>query len=179
MGGRRLTRAIAVLVTIGVAIAVPHGGATADGRGRSARVLPPSAAPLGYTREDMTGLLALFTTSGNDPAYYPDTPFQILHTAPGGAQFAFETRDGEACEPPSPGCGLSFSDVGALANRFEVSSEQPFFVPVDNADDGSITVGPSEVEGVEVDELIGCCPTYLVNYTGHPAASIPQGPVQS
>jgi amidase len=48
-------------------------------------------------------------------------------------------------------------------------------LPVDNADDGSITVGPSEVEGVDVDELIGWCPTYLVNYTGHPAASIPAG----
>jgi amidase len=48
-------------------------------------------------------------------------------------------------------------------------------LPVNNADDGSITVGPSEVEGVEVDELIGWCPTYLVNYTGHPAASVPAG----
>jgi amidase/aspartyl-tRNA(Asn)/glutamyl-tRNA(Gln) amidotransferase subunit A len=48
-------------------------------------------------------------------------------------------------------------------------------LPVENATDGSITVGPSEVEGVEVDELIGWCPTYLVNYTGHPAASIPAG----
>ncbi len=47
---------------------------------------------------------------------------------------------------------------------------------MDNADDGN-TVGPSEVEGVAVDPLIGWCPTYLVNYTGHPAASIPAGMV--
>jgi amidase/aspartyl-tRNA(Asn)/glutamyl-tRNA(Gln) amidotransferase subunit A len=47
-------------------------------------------------------------------------------------------------------------------------------LPVANRDDGN-TVGPSEVEGVAVDELIGWCPTYLVNYTGHPAASIPAG----
>jgi amidase len=47
-------------------------------------------------------------------------------------------------------------------------------LPVDNGDDGN-TVGPSEVEGVAVDELIGWCPTYLVNYTGHPAASVPAG----
>lgn len=47
-------------------------------------------------------------------------------------------------------------------------------LPVDNRDDGN-TVGPSEVEGVAVDELIGWCPTYLVNYTGHPAASVPAG----
>ncbi len=47
-------------------------------------------------------------------------------------------------------------------------------LPVDNRDGGE-TVGPSEVEGVAVDELIGWCPTYLVNFTGHPAASIPAG----
>ena len=47
-------------------------------------------------------------------------------------------------------------------------------LPVENGDDGN-TVGPAEVEGVAVDPLIGWCPTYLVNYTGHPAASIPAG----
>ena len=47
-------------------------------------------------------------------------------------------------------------------------------LPVDNRDEGD-TVGPSEVEGVAVDELIGWCPTYLVNLTGHPAASVPAG----
>ena len=47
-------------------------------------------------------------------------------------------------------------------------------LPVPNADDGN-TVGPREIEGVEVDPLIGWCPTYLVNYTGHPAASVPAG----
>jgi amidase/aspartyl-tRNA(Asn)/glutamyl-tRNA(Gln) amidotransferase subunit A len=47
-------------------------------------------------------------------------------------------------------------------------------LPVENGDDGN-TLGPAEVEGVAVDPLIGWCPTYLVNYTGHPAASIPAG----
>jgi amidase len=47
-------------------------------------------------------------------------------------------------------------------------------LPVDNADDGN-TVGPSEVNGEAVDELLGWCLTYPVNYTGHPAASIPAG----
>jgi amidase len=47
-------------------------------------------------------------------------------------------------------------------------------LPVENADDGD-TTGPSEVEGVAVDELIGWCPTYLFNYSGHPAASVPAG----
>jgi amidase len=47
-------------------------------------------------------------------------------------------------------------------------------MPVDNADDGN-TVGPSEVEGVAVDELIGWCLTYPINFSGHPAASVPAG----
>jgi amidase/aspartyl-tRNA(Asn)/glutamyl-tRNA(Gln) amidotransferase subunit A len=47
-------------------------------------------------------------------------------------------------------------------------------LPVVNADDGN-TTGPRAVEGVAVDELIGWCLTYLANFTGHPAASIPAG----
>jgi amidase len=47
-------------------------------------------------------------------------------------------------------------------------------LPVDNADDGN-TMGPGEVEGEEVDRLIGWCLTYLINFSGHPAASIPAG----
>ena len=49
-------------------------------------------------------------------------------------------------------------------------------LPVANAEDGN-TVGPSTIEGVDVDPLIGWCLTYLVNFTGHPAASIPAGDV--
>jgi amidase len=45
---------------------------------------------------------------------------------------------------------------------------------VANADDGN-TVGPSTVNGVAVDEPIGWCMTYPVNFTGHPAASVPVG----
>jgi amidase len=47
-------------------------------------------------------------------------------------------------------------------------------LPVNNADDGN-TVGPSEINGVEVDSLIGWCLTYFANFTGHPAASVPAG----
>jgi amidase/aspartyl-tRNA(Asn)/glutamyl-tRNA(Gln) amidotransferase subunit A len=49
-------------------------------------------------------------------------------------------------------------------------------LPVENADDGN-TVGPSDIGGVEVDPLIGWCLTYPVNFTGHPAASIPAGTI--
>jgi amidase len=49
-------------------------------------------------------------------------------------------------------------------------------LPVPNAEDGN-TVGPSTIDGVDVDPLIGWCLTYLINFTGHPAASIPAGDV--
>ena len=47
-------------------------------------------------------------------------------------------------------------------------------MPVDNAADGN-TIGPTKVNGVDVDPLIGWCLTYLTNFSGHPSASIPAG----
>ena len=47
-------------------------------------------------------------------------------------------------------------------------------MPVANRSDGN-TVGPSTVNGEAVDPLIGWCLTYPINFTGHPAASIPAG----
>ena len=45
---------------------------------------------------------------------------------------------------------------------------------VDNAADGN-TVGPREINGEAIDPLIGWCMTYLINYTGNPAATVPAG----
>jgi amidase/aspartyl-tRNA(Asn)/glutamyl-tRNA(Gln) amidotransferase subunit A len=62
-----------------------------------------------------------------------------------------------------------------VLNNFDLLITPPLACPpVDNADDGN-TVGPSTINGVEVDPLIGWCLTYFVNFTGHPAASIPAG----
>ena len=47
-------------------------------------------------------------------------------------------------------------------------------MPVDNSTDGN-TVGPTSINGEAVDPLIGWCMTYLFNFTGHPAASVPAG----
>jgi amidase/aspartyl-tRNA(Asn)/glutamyl-tRNA(Gln) amidotransferase subunit A len=47
-------------------------------------------------------------------------------------------------------------------------------LPVDNAGDGN-TLGPTEIEGERVDPLLGWCLTYVYNFTGHPAASLPAG----
>ena len=47
-------------------------------------------------------------------------------------------------------------------------------LPVKNANDGN-TLGPMQINGEEVDPLIGWCLTYLTNFSGHPSASIPAG----
>jgi len=47
-------------------------------------------------------------------------------------------------------------------------------LPVKNEKGGN-THGPSEVNGIAVDQGIGWCLTYPFNFTGHPAASIPAG----
>jgi amidase len=48
-------------------------------------------------------------------------------------------------------------------------------LPVPNAPVAGDTVGPSTIEDVEVEELIGWCLTYVTNFSGHPAASVPAG----
>lgn len=47
-------------------------------------------------------------------------------------------------------------------------------MPVENLTTGE-TRGPTVIEGVEVDPLIGWCMTYFTNFTGYPAASLPAG----
>ena len=48
-------------------------------------------------------------------------------------------------------------------------------LPVPNAEVAGETFGPSEIDGIEVDESIGWTLTYPFNFTGHPAASAPAG----
>jgi hypothetical protein len=45
---------------------------------------------------------------------------------------------------------------------------------VENASDGN-TMGSAQINGEQVDPLIGWCLTYFINFTGYPAASIPPG----
>lgn len=47
-------------------------------------------------------------------------------------------------------------------------------VPNDNNGDGE-TLGPETVDGTEVERTIGWCLTHPINFTGHPAASVPGG----
>jgi amidase/aspartyl-tRNA(Asn)/glutamyl-tRNA(Gln) amidotransferase subunit A len=63
---------------------------------------------------------------------------------------------------------------GVFANYDLIVTPTLGAMPVSNRDDGN-TVGPSSVNGEAVDPLIGWCLTYPINFTGHPAASIPAG----
>ncbi len=47
-------------------------------------------------------------------------------------------------------------------------------MPPRNAEDGN-TLGPELVNGTPVNRLIGFAETFLANFTGHPAASVPAG----
>ncbi|MGA8353931.1 MAG: amidase [Solirubrobacteraceae bacterium] len=49
--------------------------------------------------------------------------------------------------------------------------------PVRNEKDGA-TLGPAVIAGQHVDQTIGWCLTFPVNFTGHPAASLPAGMVE-
>ena len=63
-------------------------------------------------------------------------------------------------------------DTHASVNRAaSIGSVRPHAV---NAIDGN-TMGPTHIDGVAVDPLIGWCLTYVFNFTGNPAASIPAG----
>ncbi len=63
---------------------------------------------------------------------------------------------------------------GVLASHDLLITPTLACLPVDNGSDGN-TVGPTEINGESVDPLIGWCLTYPINFTGHPAASLPAG----
>ena len=78
---RQVTTTTVLLVAalgINLGAAPPAGAAERDGK-----VLPPAAKPHGWTLDDMADAVAIFSISGNDPAFYPDTPFQIIYRRPG------------------------------------------------------------------------------------------------
>ena len=64
---------------------------------------------------------------------------------------------------------------GVLDNYDLLLSPTLACLPVDNDADIGETKGPSEINGEAVNPLIGWCMTYFINYSGHPAASVPAG----
>ena len=80
-----LRRSLTALLGVALAATVTLGVASVSGASsnRNFKVLPPSATPLGWSLDEMASAIANFSASGNDPDYYPDTPFQIVYRRPG------------------------------------------------------------------------------------------------
>ncbi len=165
-------------------IARPQVGPTFARRGSDVWVRPGIALCLPdgeaeYTGAIARGLAGLRIAYSRDCDVFPVDPqvAEVLDTA-----------------------GLAFEEAGAEVEELRLALDRPLqdlfdaiqtafrshdllltsavaVPPVDTAGDRD-TVGPSEVNGIAVDPLIGWCPTFLINFTGHPAASIPAGLTQ-
>lgn len=119
-------------VAILLAIAIVVSGAFGDGGGN---VMPATAKPYGYSLDDMTLKMAWFQTSGNNPTYYPQTPFQVLYMnyTTGGT-----TQSDISCPAPNGGMGYLFAGT----NSFVVRSGTPFFVPLWSVSDSPPVLPP-------------------------------------
>ena len=84
----RAIAALAIFLAIALGDAAQSRAATGGGR-----VLPPQARLFGYSLADMARETALFTNTDNDPANYPDTPFQVLYADP----TTFEASEVNGC----------------------------------------------------------------------------------
>jgi amidase/aspartyl-tRNA(Asn)/glutamyl-tRNA(Gln) amidotransferase subunit A len=68
-----------------------------------------------------------------------------------------------------------FDALRIVLDRYDfVVSPTLASLAVDNATDGN-TLGPAEINGEKINRLIGWCMTYLINFTGNPAATVPAG----
>lgn len=68
-----------------------------------------------------------------------------------------------------------FDAIQAVMSRYRILLTPTLAaMPVANATDGN-TLGPATINGETINRLIGWCMTYPINFSGHPAASIPAG----
>jgi Amidase len=68
-------------------------------------------------------------------------------------------------------CGVS----QLSATNHSLFSKSPNFVQRDNNGEDGNTIGPSEINGISIDPMLGWVLTYFLNFSGHPAASVPAG----
>ncbi len=105
-------------------------------RPEGTNVLPPNVCPHGVSLAAMAAVMAPFTMSGNDPARYPSTPFQILYV---------DTID---VRPAGRGT------VASGTNAFTAAAGTYFYTPLFAATDGAPVVGTFPVSP-------GDAPSYL------------------
>lgn len=68
-----------------------------------------------------------------------------------------------------------YDTIEATLNKFDfIVSPTTACLPVSNSNDGN-TLGPSNINGENIDPLIGWCLTHMTNLTGHPSAVVPVG----
>ena len=115
MSTRRVLLSL-ILALAAPALAAPAAHANPD-------VFPPNADPAGYSLERMAAGHALFISSGNDTAYYPQTPFQVLFASSLDA----EQVDG----------GL----VVTRANTFAAQKSTRFYLPILHVNDSPPVIG--------------------------------------
>lgn len=70
--------------------------------------------------------------------------------------------------------GINYALENVLAEYDYIVTPTVAVTGVLNDDNGN-TLGPTEINGEAVDPQIGWCLTYLQNFTGHPAISVPAG----
>lgn len=70
--------------------------------------------------------------------------------------------------------GINYAFETILADYDFIITPTVAVSGIPNTDDGN-TLGPTQINGEPVDAQIGWCLTYLQNFTGHPAISIPAG----
>lgn len=110
----RAIAAVAIVLAFGLANATPSLAQPAGGR-----VLPPQARLFGYTLTDLARETALFTYTENDPANYPNTPFQVLYVDPA----TLEASEVDGC----------LHVTGS--NEFTTSVRTFYYVPIVNVSD--------------------------------------------
>ncbi|MBS1830602.1 MAG: hypothetical protein JST93_35205 [Acidobacteria bacterium] len=125
-GSRMALPVLLLAIVVLVSMALAEGGGN---------VMPATAKPHGYSLDDMTLKMALFQTSGNAPAYYPQTPFQVLYMNFAAGPPAMSEI---SCPAPNGGTGALFSG----ANSFVVRPGTPFFVPLWSVTDSPPVLPP-------------------------------------
>jgi Asp-tRNA(Asn)/Glu-tRNA(Gln) amidotransferase A subunit family amidase len=68
-----------------------------------------------------------------------------------------------------------FDEIQDALTEYDLLVTPTLAVPTVRNSSSGDTVGPSEIAGTAVDPLIGWCLTFPLNFTGHPAASVPAG----